>query len=366
MNRSYTRSPETLASPKYAQLAEQIKQQILSGELGINERLPSFVEMRAQYGATPTTVERVFATLEREGLIRREPRRGVFVCAASEHQGSSFKETRVQTGLIGFVGNFKVGDDLYSNQLMGGIQQALADVGKQMVLIDGQSTAGLEKIEGLLVCSTCLSEPVLRQLPPELPCVSLLVAMEDTSSVVSDDYQGAKDAIEHLIGLGHKRIGCLMEFALPLPRLRLAGYHDALTEAGLTLNPRWMRQVSRPRAVYTHWGREAMREWLQDGWRELGCTAILVQNDCAALGVIEALREAGVQVPEDVSVIGFDGTELCEYSTPRLTSVTVPLRQIGAEGAKILLNQIQKDSAAHQSIVFPTVLKERESVMAIS
>jgi LacI family transcriptional regulator len=88
-----------------------------------------------------------------------------------------------------------------------------------------------------------------------------------------------------------------------------------------------------------------MGSWLRGDWSKLGCTAIAAHNDEAAIGVLKALREADIQVPSDVSVVGFDGTELAAHSDPPLTTWKVPLEEIGARGVKVLLRQMKGESA---------------------
>ena len=105
-----------------------------------------------------------------------------------------------------------------------------------------------------------------------------------------------------------------------------------------------------------------MELWLEHGWRELGCTAIMAHNDSTAIGVMRALGKAGLRVPEDVSVIGFDGTPLCEYSTPPLTTVEVPLHEIGARALQLLQEQIHDRNVVPERVILPVRFKPGQSV----
>src|SRR5690606_6745856 len=119
---------------------------------------------------------------------------------------------------------------------------------------------------------------------------------------------------------------------------RLAGYRDALQAAGIEPVHEWTRTLAgTPSVDLRQTGYESTRSWLQDDWHELACTALLSHNDEAAIGAIEAFTERGLSVPEQVSVVGFDGTEMSEYSRPRLTTVEVPLREIGKTAMELLL-----------------------------
>lgn len=339
-------SASTRKSPKYVKLARKLAEEIELGILKPGDRLPSFGEIYEQFGAATNTADRAFQLLEQQGLVRREQGRGIFVAEPRE------PAPQQKTGLVGFVGGFGPNSDfrskptLFSLQIIEGIQEVLSSVERQVVLLDGDTTHGLEKIDGLFICSTGQVEPILRQLPPHIPCVSLLVEIEGVPSVVTDDCQAARNAVEYLIGLGHRRIACLMEFPYTLPRLRMEGYLEAMQEAGIAVNPRWLHQplnLRRHSDSYREWGREAMSKWLREGWHELGCTAVLAQNDLVAAGIQEALQGAGVCVPRDVSVMGFDGTEIGEYCSPQLTSVKLPLQQLGAAAAQNLLKMMNRD-----------------------
>jgi len=113
---------------------------------------------------------------------------------------------------------------------------------------------------------------------------------------------------------------------------------------------------------YRDWAQKHMREWLRNDWHDSGCTAILVQNEVAAIGVMQILQEEGIKVPQDVSVMGIDGTELCDLVTPRLTAVALPLEQIGIRAMDVLNRQIAGEDLAAESIMLPVSLLPGESV----
>jgi DNA-binding LacI/PurR family transcriptional regulator len=342
------------SSPKYLQIAQQLRKQIEAGELKPGDRLPSFVAMRADFGATPATVERVYADLERDSLIRREPGRGTFVAETRQRQS---------TGMIGFVGSSFSRKDPYTTHIVEGIEDVIRREERRVLLLDHHSSGGWDQVDGVLVCRPNEGEAILRHLPIKLPCVTLMAAVEGFSSVIADDFEGIHQAVEYLHAQGHRRIGYLTESTFPILRQRIAGYYDALREVGI-VSP-CLRQTSYSHTEinsdYREWGRTAMREWLQDNWKEQACTALLVQNDSAAFGAIESLIEAGISVPQDVSVVGFDGTEICEWMTPSLTSVDVPIQRIAATGVEVLLRHITGKETEPSKTVLSTQLRVRNS-----
>jgi LacI family transcriptional regulator len=165
------------------------------------------------------------------------------------------------------------------------------------------------------------------------------------------------------VELGHQRIAYLIAPHEPVHTRRLAAYQNALRENGVTPNPRWvrhLRDVAHYPTRFVGAANARMAQWLEEDWKALDCTAILCQNDQTALGTLEALSTHGMRVPQDVSVIGFDGTEAADYARPRLTTIRVPLYEIGARGVELLLQTGRADQDA-STLVLPTTLQIGES-----
>jgi DNA-binding LacI/PurR family transcriptional regulator len=352
------------SAPKYRILTERLRKQVTGGELKPGDRMPSFAEMSDRFGATPTTVSRVYHQLEREGLIIREPGRGTFVALTQQRTH----------GVIGVLGMSLQDDNVpYFSYQMSGLRQVAAAAGRELLLL-GETTPsiGWEKLEGVI--SDGFSAKMLRRLPPGMPCVSCVYPVEEVASVVANDYLGARSATEHLLQLGHRRIGYLIsDTTHPISQRRLAGYKAALWEAGIEPQSSWVRDLDCPSLSgkeagtlgYDDVGRRRMQEWLGENWSDVGCTALLTQNDDTAIGAIGALREAGLRVPDDVSVIGYDGTKLADYFTPRLTTVEVPLREIGRRGMERLLALIEGRDTSTENEILPVRLKVGRSTAQV-
>lgn len=342
------------SSPKYQTLAQLFAERIRRGELQPGDRLPSFTQMRAQYGATPATVERLYAQLERENLIERRHRSGVFVADA--------QSAKTLTGTIGFIALHFSNRLLhpYNHHLLQGIQQEARQAGVQIMLLDAcDIAANRDKIDGLLIYEHGHSDKATYQ-KHGLPCVSLVLQKQGIPSVVADDFDGGRSATRHLLELGHRRIACLMGSDLldtrdTLGELRIAGYRAALRQAGVAEDARWVRPVHyNPLETYAERGYSAMTQWLNESWAQLSCTAILTQNDDVAIGVINALRDNGYDVPGDISVIGFDGAGVDAHYSLKLTTVEVPLEAIGAQGARLLLRMIEgENDCSHHVLPAP-------------
>lgn len=343
--------------PKYARIADQYRRQIESGELRPGDRLPSFVEVRAQLGIGQSTLERAHELLEKQALIVREPGRGIFV---AEPQRRELK------GIIGLSGiHAAKGHHPYFARLLEGVHQTAHRQGVEILLMHEDVPVAPDKVDGVLLYASN-PEHVLRQLPPSMPCVSILNFARGVASLTVDDDTGVAAAVKHLVGLGHRRIAYLTTWAEhPVAQRRTASYRAALKAAGIEPNNHWVRPLPNPEPVpenvevyraFIDWGREEMEGWLDEDWSALGCTALLAHNDDVAIGAIRALMASGLRVPEDVSVVGFDDTLTAELAHPALTTVHVPLREIGARSLELLLEELTQSSPvldSHKSVFQP-------------
>jgi LacI family transcriptional regulator len=350
-------APLAADNPKYLVIADHLRREIESGVLAPGDRLPTFVELRERFGTTPSTVDRAHAVLEREGLIiRGQGRRGTQVV------GRQVAAKRHIIGCLGFefrlVRNYP-----YWMHLLAGMQRAADESGFELLMLGQARNIGWERMDGLILHRE-YSKEFVDSLPRGLPMVSVIVPLEGVSSVVADDFEGARRATQYLLDLGHKRIGALMISESPLPRLRLAGYREALRGAGITPNDQWVCQFNPGGELGSlrACAKLDMAKWLTGSWRDSGLTAVLAQNDEVAIGIMDAITEAGLRVPEDISVVGFDGTEEGERCTPQLTTIAVPLEQIGATAMELLLRQVGTARDGAGIITLPAQLVMRGSV----
>jgi DNA-binding LacI/PurR family transcriptional regulator len=322
--------------------------------------------MRREHGVSQSILERTHALLQQEGLIERRERMGVFVC---DHRASKTKRSHGAIALAGLRG-WHVGTS-YHLQLVAGVQDVLGPAGVNFTVINSDSAqpTAWEKVDGLLLCEPNAKDfrHIASRRPPGMACISLMVPadeFENIRSVTVADAQALRTLTEYLLSLGHHRIAYLASVSDMISQHRVLGYRQALEAAGIAPQPSWIRKLFVPdtlaelrtTSVYQR-AERTMREWLQDGWRELGCTALLVQNDDAAAAVMDVLQENGLQVPGDVSVAGFDGIELPAHPALRLTTIEVPLRRIGRHAAQLLLNNIHERDADDGMMVFPAPLR---------
>lgn len=207
-----------------------------------------------------------------------------------------------------------------------------------------------KRVDGLIIAShTGNPELVHRLLEDKVPTVlfSADIRLLECNSITVDDYKGGYIATEFLLSLGHRRLGIISD-NLPGSRHREQGFLDALKVYGAPFDhPDNMVQTS---ATLEN-GRMIARRMLgQEASKRP--TAIFACNDLLAIGVLKEAREAGLSVPHDLSVIGFDNTMLADICHPSLSSIAQPLRDM-TEQAMQLLNE---------SIDNPDVLKRKISL----
>lgn len=215
-----------------------------------------------------------------------------------------------------------------------------------------------KRVDGLVLVSPPRGTPIFAECQRQgIPVASILGEPEEGPlQIRSDDYQGGLIATRHLVSLGHRRIVHLKgrdHIATTEPRLR--GYLDALKEAGITPESGWVL----PGDFNRETGRESTAHLLQQPNRP---TAIFAANDLSAHGALEAIRDAGLKVPVDVAVVGYDDTWYATVTRPALTSVRMHIEELGRKAADLLIRFLEGEPPARDSeIIVPVSLTIRES-----
>jgi LacI family transcriptional regulator len=198
-----------------------------------------------------------------------------------------------------------------------------------------------------------------------IPIVSVSPeAPSPTADQVTVDEEGAAErAVQHLIEMGHARIGLINGPAdHQVSLLRRAGYERALERAGLQRNPKWMIDADFRRAG----GHEAMRTLLQQKPRP---TAVFASNDLMGLGAMAAIHEAALRIPQDVAVIGVDNIADAADANPPLSTVSIPkLYEYGRIAANMLLDRLGENGTKHEPriVKLETRLIARESTLSVT
>jgi len=221
----------------------------------------------------------------------------------------------------------------------------------------------VDKVDGLIVISLPPSEKEFeRLLNLGIPVSLLGVSSELCPSVSIDDVEGARVATQHLVDMGHRDLAIITGqkepvFDFRVANQRLQGFMEVVQENGLTFNPR-----NKLLSDFTSATAEiAMDEFLT---RKNLPTAIFCESDEMAFGVYQALNKRGMRVPDDISVVGYDGHDF--GATIGLTTVAQPVRFLGQLAASQILAAIEKPESELGKISVPTTLVVRESVARLN
>ena len=183
----------------------------------------------------------------------------------------------------------------------------------------------------------------------------------DCDVVVGDSAGGARRLLEHLIGLGHRRIGLIVESdEVSTARDRREGYEQALRAAGLPLDPTLILRAT----VDPDGGFDGMRRLLE---LEQPPTAVFTVNNLVALGAIEAVRAHGLEVPDDIALVCFDDIEYASRLYPFLTVMAQPAETLGSLGTQLLLDRVEgRARDKSRVVVLPAQFLVRRSCGAVS
>ena len=228
-------------------------------------------------------------------------------------------------------------------EILDGVQTEVRQHGFSTMLVTGGENPTLEQaeietlrefqVEGLILISHRLPTGVLRSIAADVPTVVVTrddIVAPGMDTVSNDDVAGARLAIDHLVGLGHARIVYLSGGDNPVSHLRATGYSAAMTAHGLAE----LIQIV-PGGLTDATGYRAAEAAL-----ELNPTALFVANDIAAFGAIAAIENAHLRVPEDISVIGYDGIRIGGMRRVNLTTIAQPLAELGRRAAQHMLRRI--------------------------
>ena len=234
--------------------------------------------------------------------------------------------------------------------------RALFNTGKRVA---SQEVVALETLLQLRVDGVILGGPTVKVAAIEAaagPVPVVLVARGTRSpridSVTTDDRKGAGLAVDHLVGLGHRDIAHIGAHG-PVAQSRRTGYEEAMRRHGLAANIRH---------VAGDWdeagGATAMQRLLEDGEAP---SAVFVANDFAAIGALQTLAAADLDVPGDISVVGYDNTSLAGLESVRLTTIDQPRAAMGAAAVDLLLERLEGGRTTPRRIVLAPSLVIRDS-----
>ncbi|KHL03530.1 LacI family DNA-binding transcriptional regulator [Sinomonas humi] len=276
---------------------------------------------------------------------------------------SSLVASSMRSRKTGVIGVLVAGFEPFSAEILKGVGAALscsgydllAYSGSHQLSAEGWERRSLSRLSGTLIDGAIMVTPTVVNVHADVPVVAVdpHTGHVDLPTVETDNFGGARNAAHFLIRLGHRRIGFVAGRSdLRSAAAREGGYRKALTEAGLPFDPACVVVGNYEREC----SREAARRLLTQPDRP---TAVFAANDLSAIVVIEVARELGLEVPCDLSVVGFDDVpEASRYHLP-LTTVRQPMGQIGAAAADLVVALMNGETPEATHLRMPTRLIAR-------
>lgn len=334
--------------------------------------MAGIVEIAELAGVSPATVSRALRGLHHVN----EKTRAKIVKAAQELDYPLRPEVAPpgedgRTNTIGVIAPFLF--RWYFAQALAGVEEALREAGMDLLLynfsqIDARQRIFLQrkmidKVDGLIVISLPPTEDEFRRiLNLGIPLSLLGVTDSRCPSVSIDDVQGAQIATQHLVDMGHRDIALMIgqndqKYDFKVSSQRKEGFLGVLKDNGIEFDPR-----NELLADYD----SATAELVMDDFlrRKKLPTAIFCSSDEMAFGVYKSLTKKGMRIPDDFSIVGYDGHELS--AALNLTTVVQPVRFLGQLAASQVLAQITKPGTEQKAMIVPTSLVQRGSVAKLN
>ena len=308
-----------------------------------------------RYKITPETRARVLAAVEALG----------YQFQSRSRQPEQPDPARVKIGCILSVTKKKYNDP-YFMSILSGAEEQLRSKGYSVSFIRTGNelsdrnllTSTFEDNISALILMETLNEDIYDYIRSKVPhIVGIDTRRDDIDNVAYDHLRVAIQATEYLISLGHSRIGYIGgsgESGNIRQSLRYQGYFLAMQSAGLPIEPRWV--------IDCEWDEELCGEKLRQMCRKNDLpTAFFVGSDLMALAAMNAMTRCGISIPGDVAVVGMSDIDAARYASPALTTLRVPMEQIGIIAANLLIERINGSTLLPQKVTLPSQLIKRES-----
>jgi len=357
-----------------AQVESFLAGRIQTGTWPVGSRIPSERDLAVELDVSRTTVRNAILAMTSRGLFERSVGQGTFV----RRSPVPAARERPSTGTLGYVvckeksARRPIASEAFYFDVFLGLEEESSRSGRHTLFsyLDDFDPAEIETFRGLLdkVDGLIIEEarnPVLLEAARTsgVPAVLLAptAAIEGLDLVTMDLAAGVRKAVDYLRQSGHERIGIVSgPLRLESARVRFQSWKEAMSGTAGGPDPRLAAEAAEWSAEA---GAAAMASLLDQA---PDLTAVFCANDLLAVGALSALAERGRRVPEDVSVVGFDDTELARHSTPPLTTMRIHSRDMAHSAARRLLERVQSPGLPAVRIEFPIDIVTRRSCREVT
>lgn len=350
---------------KHQKLSEVLRRELVNGNFKVGDALPSQNVLAERHAVSVTTVREAMGALAEQGLIERIQGKGTFLKNA---------DVQPEATTLRHVGFVTAHLDLpYHAEFTHWMEMAMRSYQLALLLnsweyFSEETSAALQRLlretEGVIlgpVNDSALLEFLLggQKAPQNLVAFGSPEPLQ-AHSVATDMSVGTAEAVEHLVELGHRRIWFLTGETDSYQYGRRKGFEDAVRR--FDLNPAECQVIHKNLLSYRQVSYRLTQEVLRNS--SVLPTAMLVHNDNAAFGAFRALREEGLRVPEDISLIGCDNVSLSQYAPAPLTTIDLRIRDVAQMAGQMmaeLLEEPSRNSLAYKEIRLSSRLVVRES-----
>ena len=335
--------------PLYQQISNDLKDRITSQKIKVGEKLPTEMELSETYQVSRITAKHALNELEQLGLIIRTRGKGSFVKSQSPEYSDHATKTILFIHPFGDLsfGDFAQGLIPYMKQ-----QGYTVFITHVDFLVETAPAEIAQRFDGLVYYP--LNTDQYLDTLFELAALDFPVVLLDKEiyglhfpCVKADNFAGGRLATQHLIKLGHKKIGFMMNDQAHPPhttRDRYLGYMSALSQEKILFHTLYNNPKESSRIAVEY-------------YKSSGVTAMVCENDLIALDIMSNLQNAGFEVPRDVAIIGFDNIQAASLSNPSLTTIEQNFSKMGEEAARLLLKWIKSGKIANSSSIDVQVIE---------
>lgn len=348
--------------PYYRQIEDWYRAEIGDGRLQPHALLPDERVLARKLKLSRMTVRRAIVALTDEGLLYRIRGRGTYVAEAKAKPALNSGTAQVQ--VIAPFGQAELRQSFFYYRILEGLQSAtiehhltLAHRRPAPPYSDLIAALSGGRVDALIVLGIVDRDILRACAAAKLPLLLIDSAQPEGAhvydSVSLTGEESSHQAVLHLLELGHRRISMLSFGPTPAALEREAGFTRAMAGRGLAATPEVVLRIECNASAAYAATRRMLRETADD------VTALFCGTDELALGAINAVKDHGLRVPQDISIVGFG--DLGYFSQPALSSVRIPLEEMGRKSAEVLRARLDRADAPPVRIVFPSEFVARAS-----
>ena len=347
-------------TPFYEQIEKIIRYDIRKGIIKDGDKLGSHNELSKKYNVSLITIKKALSNLIKEGILIGRTGKGTFVSSGKNKLDISKHKS------IGLV--LRDLNHPFFSPIVKSVERKVSELGYNLLL--ASSSGDIEKeenqiahfrrigVSGLIIASMSLdyqaTDYIKRLQETNFPYIMVSYMHDpDYWYVGIEQEQGGYLAAKHLIKLGYKTIGCVHGGkGNLLGEIRKNGYCRALSENGIPFNSNYVYYLDQSKSRFES-GNDLGKEFLKLKNKP---EALVFYTDSAAMGFLQAILEGGMNLPEDLAIVGFNDIEMAKYVTPPLTTIKQDAIKIGTLASEIVVNRIEGKEQANRTILAPKLV----------